>query len=72
MPQSSAWHRVTLHSIVNYSVAEPERMDRQLFAGAGAFFWPGSGSGSGYVYNIKFVILKFNYFKEPFDDQLCF
>jgi hypothetical protein len=38
-------------------------VERQLFAGAGAkVFWPGSGSGAGYVKcykNPKFFILKF-------------
>jgi hypothetical protein len=48
------------------SVAEPEPVEQQLFAGAGAkVFWPGSGSGAGCVnslkmlQNPKFFILKF-------------
>jgi hypothetical protein len=42
--------------IVDSSVAEPEPVERQLFAGAGAkFFGPSSGSGAGYVNSDKML-----------------
>jgi hypothetical protein len=37
---------------------EPEPVEQQLFAGAGAgakVFWPGSGSGAGYVKSSKIL-----------------
>jgi hypothetical protein len=38
------------------SVAEPEPVEQQLFAGAGAkVFWPGFGSGAGYVNSYKML-----------------
>jgi hypothetical protein len=41
------------------SVAEPEPVEQQLFAGAGAkVFWPGSGSGSGAGYVNSYKMLQ--------------
>jgi hypothetical protein len=54
---------INLYEFYKCSVAEPEPVERQLFAGAGVeVFLPGSGSGAGYVKcykNPKFFILKF-------------
>jgi hypothetical protein len=44
------------------SVAEPEPVELQLFAGAGAqIFLPGSGPGSGYVNSDKMLQKALNF-----------